>query len=246
MNIGWHAADWPAPRTVRAGTSLRQGGVSRGSFASLNLGAHVGDDPAAVMENRRRLVTELALPGEPRWLNQVHGNAVLDLGGGLGSACADAVVADSPEQVCAVLTADCLPVLFCDTAGTRVAAAHAGWRGLANGVLEATLDRLRVPADRVLAWLGPAIGPAHFEVGEEVRSAFLAHDPRAAGAFRASRPGHWFADLYSLARLRLQARHISRIFGGTHCTFTETSRFFSHRRDRGVTGRMASVIWLAP
>lgn len=243
MNIGWLAADWPAPRNVRAGTSLRCGGVSRGAFASLNLGDHVGDDPAAVAENRHRLVAALALPQEPRWLNQVHGTEVLDLRGITESVYADAVIAESPGQVCAVLTADCLPVLFCDTAGARIAAAHAGWRGLANGVLEATLDRLCVPADQVLVWLGPAIGPAHFEVGEEVRTAFLAHHADAVIAFHASRPGHWFADLYSLARLRLQARGITRIFGGGRCTFEEMSQFYSYRRDGGATGRMASLIW---
>lgn len=243
MSMGWLAADWPAPSNVRAGTTLREGGVSQGAFASFNLGAHVGDAPAAVAENRRRLVTELGLPREPQWLNQVHGVAVLEAPAA-ASVCADAVVAHLPQQVCAVLTADCLPVLFCDTAGERIAAAHAGWRGLAAGVLEATLDRLAVPADQVLAWLGPAIGPAHFEVGDEVRAAFLAHHGEAAAAFRpARRPGHWYADLYALARLRLQARNVTCIYGGNHCTYDEAEQFYSYRRDGGTTGRMASLVW---
>lgn len=243
MTIGWMAAEWPGPAGVCAGTTLRHGGVSRGAYASLNLGTHVGDDFAAVAENRRRVAAELALPDEPHWLNQVHGTTVLDLCGVAESPCADAAVADAPGRVCTVLTADCLPVLFCDTAGTRIAAAHAGWRGLANGVLEATVERLRVPPDQLLAWLGPAIGPAHFEVGEEVRAAFLTHHAESATAFCASRPGHWFADLYALARIRLNARGVTRIFGGQCCTFEEQARFYSYRRDGGVTGRMASLIW---
>lgn len=244
MNIGWMAAEWPAPPTVRAGTTLRSGGVSQGAYASLNLGAHVADDPAAVAENRRRVAVELGLPEEPHWLNQVHGTTVLDLCGVAENARADAAVAAAPGRVCGVLTADCLPVLFCNISGTQIGAAHAGWRGLANGVLEATVERLGVPGEQLLAWLGPAVGPGRFEVGDEVRDAFLAHHRDAGTAFRASRPGHWFADLYTLARIRLGARGITRIFGGQRCTFDEPFQFYSYRRDGGVTGRMASLIWL--
>ena len=239
----WLVPDWPAPPSVRCLSTTRHGGVSQGVYASLNLGDHVGDDPQAVAENRLR-VCRLA-PGVPVWLEQVHGTAVVDAG-----CCerqppprADAAFAKSSGVACAVMTADCLPVLFCDRAGSVVAAAHAGWRGLLAGVLEQTVAAMDVPRGEVLAWLGPAIGPAAFEVGEEVRAAFVEADPLAASAFHRAEAGKYFADLYALARQRLAGQGVARIYGGDLCTFTDTDHFFSYRRD-GQTGRMASLIWL--
>jgi len=233
--------DWPVPARVRAFATTRAGGFSRGDWAGLNLALHVGDDPEHVAANRARLREALALPAEPLWLSQVHGCSVADVGRDLAGCEADAAFADTPGRVCAVLTADCLPVLFADREGTAVAAAHAGWRGLAAGVLEATLARFDDPG-RVTAWLGPAIGPLAFEVGEEVREAFLAADPVAAEAF--VRHGErWRADLYRLARLRLEAAGIGGVYGGGRCTCSEPQHFYSYRRD-GRTGRQASLIWL--
>ena len=237
-------ADWPAPARVRTLVTTRDGGVSLAPYASLNLGQHVGDDPAAVAENRARL--RACLPAEPFWLNQVHGIGVQE-------ACADApdVPPDAdagftrqPGVVCAVMTADCLPVLLTDRSGSVVAAAHAGWRGLCNGIIEATIARMAVPANDILAWLGPAIGPDAFEVGPEVRAAFMAHDPTAASAFAAIPDGKYLADIYLLARQRLNACGVTDVHGGDACTVTERERYFSYRRD-GRTGRMASLIWLA-
>ncbi len=236
--------DWPAPPNVRALVSTRAGGASSPPWDSFNLGEHVGDSPAAVAANRARL-REL-LPGEPVWLSQVHGNAVADADTATGVPVADAAVARTPGRVCAVLTADCLPVLFCDDAGTVVAAAHAGWRGLAAGVLEATVARMGVPGHRVLAWLGPAIGPAAFEVGDEVRAAFVDGDGAAAQCFaRGARSGKWMADLFGLARRRLASAGVDRVHGGGSCTYAESARFYSYRRD-GVTGRFASLVWIRP
>lgn len=237
-------AGWPAPARVRTLVTTRDGGVSLAPYASLNLGQHVGDDPAAVAENRARL--RACLPAEPFWLNQVHGIGVQE-------ACADApdVPPDAdagftrqPGVVCAVMTADCLPVLLTDRSGSVVAAAHAGWRGLCNGIIEATIARMAVPANDILAWLGPAIGPDAFEVGPEVRTAFMAHDPTAASAFAAIPDGKYLADIYLLARQRLNACGVTEVHGGDACTVTERERYFSYRRD-GRTGRMASLIWLA-
>ncbi|MCG6940798.1 MAG: peptidoglycan editing factor PgeF [Thiohalocapsa sp.] len=240
--------DWPAPANVRACTSTRRGGVSGGPFASLNLAAHVGDDAAAVAANRRRLRAVLDLPAEPLWLSQVHGCEAVSADRGPAAArgeppVADAAVSRAPGRVCAVLTADCLPLLLCDRAGTTCAAVHAGWRGLHRGVIEATLARLGVPGSELLAWLGPAIGPARFEVGPEVRAAFLQQDAAAASAFRAGAGDRWLADLYALARLRLSAAGVSAVSGGDLCTLSDRERFFSYRRD-GRTGRMATLIWL--
>lgn len=232
--------DWPAPAGVHALTTLRRGGVSAMPYADWNLAAHVGDEPAAVAGNRRRLQERFQLPAQPAWLEQVHGNRVVDAARITDPVQADGSYATIPGAVCAVLTADCLPVLFCRQDGQRVAAVHAGWRGLAGGVLEAALEALG-PGD-YLAWLGPAIGPAAFEVGPEVRNAFVAFQPAAAAAFQETRPGHWLADLYGLARLRLAARGVDAVYGGEHCTYRESERFFSYRRD-GVTGRMATLIW---
>jgi YfiH family protein len=240
--------DWPAPARVQAVTTTRQGGVSSPPFDGLNLAAHVGDAPEAVTANRAILAEALNLPAKPQWLQQVHGTEVALFPGNMAAPAqpleADASCSDSTGQVCAVLTADCLPVLFCDGAGSRVAAAHAGWRGLAAGVLEATLEAMQVAPHEILAWLGPAIGPKAFEVGEEVREVFMDQDPAAAGAFSPRGAGHWLADIYGLARLRLQAAGVGAVYGGGLCTYQDAARFFSYRRD-GKTGRMASLIWLA-
>ncbi|WLH00421.1 peptidoglycan editing factor PgeF [Pseudomonas beijingensis] len=236
----WLTPDWPAPARVKACVTTREGGVSLAPFDSLNLGDHVGDDPTAVAENRRRVTDPFAIT--PAWLQQVHGIAVVEADPAQ-VATADASWTATPGIACTAMTADCLPVLFCNRAGTRVAAAHAGWRGLANGVLEATLDSLAVPAEEILAWLGPAIGPQAFEVGPEVREAFIAQLPEAVKAFAASpNPGKFLADIYQLARLRLAARGVTAVYGGGLCTVTDP-RFFSYRRNPR-TGRFASLIWI--
>ena len=243
MSDAWIVPGWPAPANVKALSTTRAGGLGVAPFDSLNLGTHVGDDPATVAANRARL--RALLPAEPCWLNQVHGTAVVDLATYGGVPDADAAVSRQPGAVCVVMTADCLPVLLCDRAGTVVGAADAGWRGLQGGVIEATVRAMNVPAGELMAWLGPAIGPAAFEVGDEVRAAFVADDPAAACAFRPAGPaGKWLADLYLLARQRLAALGVTAVHGGDSCTFTEAERFFSYRRD-GRTGRMASLVWLA-
>jgi YfiH family protein len=236
--------DWPAPARVKSLMTTRAGGVSHAPWASLNLGDHVGDDPAHVVANRARLHRHL--PAEPGWLKQVHSARVVELGREPNPE-ADASFTRTPGQVCAVLTADCLPVLFCDRAGSVVAAAHAGWRGLAGGVLEATIAAMNVPPGDILAWMGAAIGPQAFEVGDDVRLAFVAQHPEADIAFvphPASVPGKWLADIYQLARIRLSRAGVKAVYGGGRCTFNEAATFYSYRRD-GVTGRMASLIWLA-
>ncbi|KPG81834.1 MULTISPECIES: peptidoglycan editing factor PgeF [Pseudomonas] len=238
--MNWLTPDWPAPASVRACVTTREGGVSEAPFDSLNLGDHVDDRPEAVAENRRRLTEHFSI--QPAWLQQVHGIAVVHADPGV-VATADASWTATPAIACAAMTADCLPALFCDRAGTRVAAAHAGWRGLAAGVLEATLDSLDVPADEVLVWLGPAIGPKAFEVGPEVREVFINQLPEAAEAFVPSNnAGKFMADIYLLARLRLAERGVTAVYGGGFCTVTDP-RFFSYRR-ASRTGRFASLIWL--
>ena len=232
--------DWPAPPSVKSLMTTREGGVSGAPWASFNLGDHVGDDPARVAANRARLRERL--PAEPGWLRQVHSARVVELGRDANLE-ADASFTREQEQVCAVLTADCLPVLFCDRAGSVVAAAHAGWRGLAGGVLEATVAAMRADPGEVLAWMGAAIGPAAFEVGDEVRGNFVGQHPEAASAFVPHGPGKWLADLYRLARIRLESAGVRAVYGGGRCTFSEADVFFSYRRD-GVTGRMASLVWL--
>jgi YfiH family protein len=233
--------DWPAPGSVQALVTTRTGGVSQPPYDSFNLGDHVGDDPAAVARNRKILRT--FLPAEPKWLKQVHGTIVTHADNLDAPIKADASVALATGTVCAVLTADCLPVLFCDRKGTRVAAAHAGWRGLAAGVLEASLTALQSDPDELIAWLGPAIGPQAFEVGEEVREVFVRDLPEAATAFVPGQPGKWLADIYELAHLRLARAGVREVYGGGFCTYTDADRFYSFRRDK-TTGRMASLIWL--
>ena len=236
--------DWPAPSAVKAVTTTRVGGVSQRPYDAFNLADHVGDSSQAVQRNRAILREGLMLPSEPLWLDQVHGDSVVSCDGAAFCPQADAALSDAAGSVCVVLTADCLPVLFCDRKGTRVAAAHAGWRGLAAGILERCVEALDLPPEQVLAWLGPAIGPRAFEVGSEVRDAFTAAHAEARQAFARNSAGRWFADLYHLARIRLAAVGVTAVYGGGLCTFTDQKRFYSYRRD-GTTGRMASLIWLA-
>lgn len=236
--------DWPAPANVQALCTTRAGGVSAAPWDSMNLGDHVGDNHGDVLENRRRLALWAHLePEQFFWLQQVHGTDVVTLPA--AQQIADAAVADRPGHVCAMLTADCLPVLFCDRAGTRVAAAHAGWRGLAAGILENTVQHFETVED-VMAWIGPAIGPQKFEVGPEVREQFLDFSPHSDRFFAMSpdRPGHFLADLYGLARFRLKQVGVSLVYGGGFCTASDPQQFFSYRRN-GQTGRMASCIWLS-
>ena len=239
---GWLRADWPAPVAVRAFCTTRSGGVSTGPWASLNLGEHCGDEPDSVRRNRARL--SRSLPAAPLWLRQVHGARVVRHSGRTALPPeADAAAAFETGQVCAVLTADCLPVFLCDRAGTRIAVAHAGWRGLAAGVLEATVSELGGAPGELLAWLGPAIGPAAYEVGGDVVAALAAGPgPDLSPAFL-PRGDRWLLDMYLAARLQLAHAGVTSVHGGGLCTFSDPARFFSFRRD-GVTGRMASVIWL--
>lgn len=243
---------WPAPACVRAYVTERSGGVSSGAYASLNLAQHVGDAPIAVAENRARLQNRLSLPSPPRWLNQVHGIAVHDIDqadrvstGDTSLPTADAAVTRRPGVVCCVMTADCLPIFLCDRAGKAVGLAHAGWRGLAAGVVAATVNAMNIDPANLLAYLGPAISAAAFEVGPEVRDAFIAQDSNAAEAFCANDRGRWQADLYLLARQALKTVGVSVVYGGEACTFTDTKCFFSHRRS-APCGRMASLIWIDP
>lgn len=241
--------DWPAPKIVKALQTTRRGGASVGPYQSFNLGDHVGDAPLAV--ERNRILLESVLPSEPVWLKQVHGTTVVDAG---QAACwpeADACVSTHPGAVCVVMTADCLPVLLCDDKGSVAAAVHAGWRGLCDGVIEQTVQAMKVPPATLMAWLGPAISARAFQVGDEVRDAFISRQPEAAAAFapfapetqKAGAGKKWLADIYQLARLRLHALGITRIYGGGLCTYTDKERFYSYRRD-GATGRMGTFIWL--
>ena len=235
--------DWPCVPRVKSVITTRHGGVSQGDYTSFNLADHVGDDPDAVKQNRNQLRVELTLPREPCWLQQVHGTRVIDAGSSAGNLEADGSVAFQPGVVCAVMTADCLPVLLADREGTRVAALHAGWRGLAAGILEQGVEALDASPEQLLAYLGPAIGPQAFEVGDEVRHAFIEHDPEVVEAFQPTGSGKWLADIYRLARQRLQSKGLENIYGGGRCTFREEGEFFSYRRDK-TCGRMASLIWI--
>ncbi len=237
----WIVPDWPAPAGVRAFVTTRAGGVSEGEFASLNLGARGADAPARVAANRA--IVRAHLPADPCWMAQVHGNAVADLDPEGGDFVADAAATSVPGRVAVVLVADCLPVFLCREDGTRVAVAHAGWRGLAAGVLENAVASLGGEGARVLAWMGPAIGPDAFEVGPEVREAFVGVHAEAHAAFAPRGEGKFIADLYALARLRLAKAGVAGISGGGFCTFTETQRFFSYRRAR-QSGRLGAFIWI--
>jgi hypothetical protein len=253
MSIALLRPQWPVAPQVRAAFSLRGGGASEAPYDSLNLGDHVGDSAESVAENRLRLRATLKLPAEPLWLRQVHGTRVCDAdvdwpAGGISPvdvAPADACITRRPGRVLAILVADCMPVLLAAATGKVIAAAHAGWRGLAAGVLEATVAAMRCEPAQLHAWLGPAIGAAHFEVGEEVRAAFLAADAHAATAFTVNARGRWQCDLALLARQRLQRLGVTAISGGDCCTYADATRFYSYRRD-GRTGRMAALLWLQP
>ncbi len=271
---GLFSPDWEVPGNVRAIQTTRRGGFSRGPWSGFNLALHTGDDPERVQRNRALLTSTLGLPQAPQWPQQVHGVKVVDadrlpapgtcgqveaepeVEAGLEAEVeaeveakveakveADAVMTRIPGVVCSIQTADCLPVLFATEDGSAVAAAHAGWRGLCHGVLEATLAALAIDPSRITVWLGPAIGPAAFEVGPEVRDSFCTDDADAAGAFVAGIGDRWYADLYALARLRLRRAGVQRISGGGYCTYSSPDEFFSYRRD-GVTGRMATLIWM--
>ena len=245
MISDWITPDWPAPRNVRTLFTTRKGGVSSGNYTNLNLGDHVGDDPSAVKQNRALLRN--VLPGEPRWLKQVHGTVPIQVDHVDSVVEGDAAFSQRPNTVCAVLVADCLPVLLCDHAASVVGVAHAGWRGLAAGVIErtvASMTPMNGKQTSLMAWLGPAIGPTYFEVGDEVRQAFIERDKNAALAFAPRANGKWLADLYLLARQRLTAVGVTEVYGGSECTVSDPARFFSYRRDSN-TGRMAGLIWLA-
>lgn len=241
--MDWITPDWPAPSRIKAVSTTRQGGVSLVPFDSLNLGDHVGDDSDLVVKNRQTLAEVMSMPTSPAWLNQVHGTEVVTLPLAVDEVPdADAAFTVAQGQVCVVMTADCLPVLFCNEEGTQVGAAHAGWRGLVNGVLEQTLSKFDEPS-KVMAWLGPAIGSDAFEVGSEVREQFMAHDAAAEKAFKPHND-RWLADIYLLARQRLQAAGVTQIYGGEHCTVSAPDTFFSYRRENR-TGRQASCIWIS-
>lgn len=242
--------DWPAPKTVRACITLRTGGVSVAHYGSRNLALHVGDDPQAVAANRQSLCERLALVRTPQWLEQVHGVKIARAQDDGLVRTADGCYSDEEGLACVVMTADCLPVLLCDTAGTQVAAVHAGWRGLANGVLAHALQQFSAPPAQIMAYFGPAISQPYFEVGIDVLDAFFEsarhpqHADHIAAAFLPGRrPLHFLADIYALARAELQSLGVQAIYGGEHCTYAEVDRFYSYRRDK-VTGRMASLIWL--
>ena len=247
MTDNWIFPDWPAPSRVHAAVSTRHGpGVSAAPFERFNLGLNSGDDVDTVQANRSALQQTLRLPAAPRWLRQVHGTGVAELGPLPSSDApqADAAVSHLPGTVLAILTADCVPVLFCADDGNTIGAAHAGWRGLAAGVLEETIEQMQCPAARLMAWIGPCIGAASYEVGDEVRKAFIDQNTSASGAFVATRPGHWQCDLATLVKQRLTAAGIERIYGGGFDTRTD-ERFYSYRREGARSGRFASLIWLA-
>ena len=236
--------EWPASAKVRAVTTTRAGGISTGPFASFNLADHVGDNAQSVAANRLQLRALLPqLPAEPLWLRQVHGCSAVLAESVVAGIEGDASICRDEHHVCAILSADCLPLLLCDDNANVVAAAHAGWRGLASGVIETTIAGMCVTPGRLLAWLGPAIGPQAFEVGDDVRTIFVMQNAAAASAFVALKPGKWLCNLYLLARQRLAAAGVTRIYGGNFCTFNDADRFYSYRRDR-QTGRMATLIWL--
>jgi YfiH family protein len=242
MTESWLEAVWAAPPWVRAGTSTRRGGVSAAPYDSLNLARHVDDDPEAVTRNRRRLRRCCQLPEEPLWLQQSHGNRVLEVDSAAPAATADAGFSRSRGRVCAVLTADCVPLLLCDRDGRRVAAVHVGWRGFCAGIVENALRRLGPAPSGLLAWLGPHICGDCYEVGDEVRAACLRHLATGAAAFRRNARGRWQCSLATLIE-RVLADHDADIKHSGYCTFEETGLFYSHRRQR-PTGRMASLIWM--
>lgn len=237
--------NWPAPPQIRAFTTTRNGGQSPSPYDSLNLGEHVGDNPDCVAANRQILMETASLPDSPHWLKQSHSNTVIDIHQWHPDIEADAIVSNVPHTVCVVMTADCLPLLLTNTKGTQIAAIHAGWRGLQAGIIENTIAKFSAPHSGILAWMGPAIGPQTFEVGPEVKAAFLTVDSAAKTAFTPNHTDRFLANIYLLARQRLSAQGVTAIYGGDYCTYSDKERFFSYRRD-GITGRMASLIWIAP
>jgi YfiH family protein len=243
MSTRFITPDWPAPSNIKSLSTTRHGGASQPPYDSFNLGTHVGDQAARVEQNRQTLLNQARLPEPPRWLNQVHGTSVISANDWLGNDDADAIDSKQLNQVCVVMTADCLPILLCNKQGHHVAAIHAGWRSLAAGIIEKTLQRFECQADDLMVWLGPAIGPQQFEVGSDVVTAFSHNSPIALDAFTQTDSSHYLADIYLLAKQKLNAHGVHAIFGGDRCTMTESSDFFSYRRD-GMTGRMASMIWI--
>jgi YfiH family protein len=243
LSPGFIRPDWPAPANVHALATLRNGGYSSGAYSSFNLAAHTGDAPQAVLSNRELLRTHFQLPAEPVWLEQVHSNRVVAADAAVNGASADGCWSNASGQVCVVMTADCLPLLICDRHGSKVAAVHAGWRGLHAGVITSAVTSLDCDPAELMVWLGPAIGPQAFEVGAEVVQAFTDKNTGNTVAFRQTDDRHWLCDLYTLARIELSSLGVTAVFGGNECTFTDDRRFYSYRRD-GVTGRMASLVWL--
>ncbi len=235
--------DWPAPANIVALTTTRQGGISEAPYANFNLAAHTGDNAEHVAHNRHLLREIFTLPNEPAWLQQTHSTIAVKIDPHFQSCEADASYSDEAGQICVVMTADCLPILICNNAGTEVAAIHAGWKGLANGVIETTVNQLQSDPADLLVWLGPAIGPTAFQVGKDVYDLFIQPDSEALAAFNAQAQEKWLANIYQLARLRLKKLGIQAIYGGDYCTYTDEERFFSYRRD-GDTGRMASLIYI--
>lgn len=238
----WIPASWPAPDNIHAGTTTRNGGFSGGPYSTLNLAGHVGDDPVDVSRNRQRVITELALPSDPMWLEQVHGNNVIDIlsNNRQGS---DGAYTNQSNYVCAVLTADCLPLLITDINGKEIAAIHIGWRGFASNIIASALEMFTARPGNLLAWIGPYIYPEHYEVGDEVRDACLNITPGATQAFQPARTDHWYANLELLVRLQLAEKGLIKVFGGDYCTYRHIDCFYSYRRE-AVTGRVATMIWM--
>lgn len=242
LQVKW--TQWDCPENVKACTTLRHGGVSEGVYASLNLGAHVGDDSDAVFENRKRLKDFLQLPNEPIWMSQVHGTRIIDAASAEANEEADGAITHVPGVVCAVMTADCLALFLCDQDGSKIGLFHVGWRGLASGMVEHGVKQMGIASDQLHAWMGPTIGPEQFEIDAEVREQLGGSRDETAHAFQPSvKAGHWLADLYTLTRLRLQNAGVSVIGQSSACTKSDAANYFSHRRD-GICGRMASLIWL--
>ncbi|MCP4470248.1 MAG: peptidoglycan editing factor PgeF [Gammaproteobacteria bacterium] len=235
--------NWQAPSTIHACCTTRRGGVSLAPFDAFNLGLHVGDRDADVMENRRLLRGALALPSEPCWINQTHGVHAVTLEQD-SNRDADAAITREPGKIAVVMTADCLPILVCNRAGSEVAAIHAGWRGLQAGVIEATIAALHSPARHLLAWIGPGISQSCFEVGDEVRGAFIDRVANAQSCFSANRPGHWLCDLAGLAESVLRTAGFDQVARAPYCSYGDADLFYSYRRE-AVTGRMASLIWIS-
>ena len=235
---------WSAPSHIKAYCTTRKNGVSEGPYAEFNLGFHRGDNKESVQKNREQLKKTCQLAAEPLWLKQTHSNLVINADAYYENIDSDGCYTNKKNQACVVMTADCLPILLCNRQGTEIAAIHAGWRGLANGIIEVGLNHFQSSPHEIMAWFGPAIGPHYFEVGEEVRDAFIQHDPDAAQAFKVKEK-KWLANLYELARLRLNKKGVTQIYGGDMCTFSDSKRFYSYRRDGQNSGRLATLIWMS-